>query len=235
MNISNPPIEAFGATREFISSLSESWLPIRQSVDRNHLEGHHYNPLRSITIKETDHSRILGELLKPDGSHGKGTLFLDSFLQRIGITPVDGKWIVTVESDRIDILLRRDSPPSVVIIENKACKASDQPGQLYRYWFRQIFTRYPNLRYDDLCIRERFRIVYLPPSGYTRPTEKSLLRPGDEIHANCDYPNLPQTILDCCSFEADVADWLNELVATESGFSHRLCVFLNLYAQIWRL
>jgi hypothetical protein len=236
MNISNQPTEAFGATRDFISSLSESWLPIRQSdIDRNNLESHHYNPLRSITIKETDHSRILGELLKPDGSHGKGTLFLDSFLKRIGITPVDGKWIVTVESDRIDILLRRESPPSVVIIENKSCKASDQPGQLYRYWFRQIFMRYPSLRYDEEGIWERFRIIYLPPSGYTRPAESSLLRPGDKIYAKCDYHQLPQTILDCRSFAADVADWLNELVATESDCSHRLRTFLNLYAQIWRL
>lgn len=229
MNESNPTAEAFQSTRDFINGLSSSWCEIRRSEsERNKRENHHYNPLRAITIKETDHSRILGELLKPDGSHGKGTLFLHSFLRRIGIDPAPGKWIVTVESDRIDILLRREHPASVVVIENKSCNATDQPGQLYRYWFRQIFRRYPELEYHTPDTRQQFRMIYLPPGGYTRPAELSLLQPSDEEYEACEHPRLPHSILDCRSFETDVADWLNELVDSETGFSERLRIFLKL-------
>jgi len=231
-----PQTEPFLATRKFITSLSESWWEIRQEeIERNKSHNHHYNPLRSITIKETDHSRILGELLKPDGSHGKGSLFLDSFLRRIGIEPGDGKWIVTIESDRIDILLRRDNPASVVIIENKSCNASDQPGQLYRYWFRQIHGRHPSLNYQDPDLPTRFRVIYLPPGDYARPDDRSVLRPPDPGYASCEHARLPESVIDCRSFEADVAEWLNELMASEPGLSERLRTFLKLYTQIWRL
>ncbi len=236
MNNRSSSTAALAATRDFITSLSDSWCKIRQAeIERNRKENHHYNPLRSITIKETDHSRILGELLKPDGSHGQGRLFLDSFLRRIGIDPVEGKWIVTVEQDRIDILLRRDEPASVVIIENKSCNASDQPGQLYRYWFRQIHQRHPGLRYDYLDLEKRFRVIYLPPGEYARPGERSVVRPPDAAYSACKHARLPESILDCRSFEADVAEWLNELMESETGLSERLRIFLKLYTEIWRL
>ena len=236
MSDPDPPPEAFGSARKFITSLSTSWCPIRRAeIERNLEENHHYSPLRAISIKETDHSRILGELLKPTGSHGKGDLFLKSFLRRIGISPVEGNWVVTVELDRIDILLRRSDPASVVIIENKACQATDQPGQLYRYWHRQIHRRHNGPNNGNPVPRERFRIIYLPPGDCTRPDERSVLRPSDLNDSTCNEARIPEDILDCRSFQTDVADWLNELLESEMGLSDRLRIFLKLYTEIWRL
>ena len=166
---------------DFVASLDQEWAQIKLAeLERNRKENHHYSPLRHITIKETDHSKLLGELLDPNGSHGQGPLFLESFLTRIGIhAPAQGTWNVTVELGRIDILMRRDNPQSVVIIENKANDAEDQDGQLYRYWFSEIYSRNPNLDYSDPDTAARFKIIYAPALTYSRPIDSSLQRPSD--------------------------------------------------------
>jgi hypothetical protein len=223
-------------TRRLIARLSDEWVAIRRKeLERNVRENHHFNPLRGITIKETDHSRILGGLLDPRGSHGQNSLFLYSFLKQLKVEPQSGTWHVTIESGRVDILLRRVDTASVVIIENKANSAQDQDGQLYRYWFHEIHSRHEHLNYHDPDIRSRFRVVYLPPGGHARPAERSLIRPLDPAYASCPHPSLPMTILDCRSFKFDVAVWLREMANQNQNLSTRLKTFLNLYAEIWSL
>jgi hypothetical protein len=162
------------STQKLITRLKTEWVPIRdEDRERNVRENHNFNPLRNITIKETDHSRILGELLDPRGSHGQGSLFLYAFLHKVGIERLGGNWRITIEAGRVDILLRRDNPLSVVIIENKSNNAQDQDGQLYRYWHDEIHVRHGNLSYRDPDTYKRFRVIYLPPGGYSRPLEHS--------------------------------------------------------------
>jgi len=223
------------STRQMIAGLAADWCEIRRTeIEKNSRENHHFNPLRHIRIKETDHSRILGGLLNPHGNHGQKSLFLHSFLDLLGIEPRDGRWTVAVESSgHVDILLRRDDPASVVIIENKANSAQDQDGQLYRYWFKTIFSPYPEIEYDDPETAKRFRVVYLPPGGYARPAERSLIRPADLAYSSCPYDRLPMAILDCRSFRTDVTGWLKELAGP--NLSPRLVTFLNIYSEIWKI
>lgn len=66
-----------------------------------------------ISTKELLHSEIIAELLRPNGKHGYGDVFLQEFMRSIGIDPqaqdfsaVEVKTEVsTDESRRIDILI----------------------------------------------------------------------------------------------------------------------------------
>src|SRR5690606_34578014 len=109
-----------------------------------------------------------------NGDHGEGPLFLHSFLEHIGIEePKCGEWRVTIEAGRVDILLVRKNPLSVVIVENKARGAVDQPSQLYRYWFNEIFKRAPKLDYADVAINRRFKIIYAPAGEFIQVAPSS--------------------------------------------------------------
>lgn len=231
-----------------IKKFIEEYLPIwikkkNEELEKNEKENHHFNPLRSIKIKETDHSKILGELLNPEGSHGKNYLFLHSFLDMIKIDkPKEGTWNVYIESCSVDILLKRDDPLSVVIIENKANSAVDQEGQLYRYWFENIYS----IARDQGCSlkdRNRFRVVYAPPFAFSLPSEQSQRKPDNYMP----YPNLidempdevPSEIVDSLSFSLDFAPWLlslaNDLCNEQEAEISRIPMFLRLYAEIWRI
>ena len=218
----------------FIASLGTEWAGIKHSeIEKNQKENHHYSPLRSITIKETDHSRLLGVLLDPYGAHGQGRLFLNSFLDLLGVEkPAEGNWKISVEDEHVDILLRRANPPGVIIIENKANDAVDQHGQLYRYWFTKIFRAYPKLNYRDPETARNFKIVYAPALSFHRPAADSTKRPPDLADAPAHYPTMPLPI-DYLYFELDVAPWL-ERMANEVK-SPRLNIFLKLYAEIWKV
>ena len=219
---------------DYVASLDTDWGNIkREELAKNRLENHHFSPLRMITIKETDHSRLLGELLDPNGTHGQKRLFLTSFLDMLGVyEPLQGEWKVTVEAGRIDILIRRDNPPSVIIIENKANDAVDQDGQLYRYWFQEIYQPYSDLNYEDPGTKQRFKIVYAPSLSFKQPTENSLLRPANLLGAPEKHDKLPIPI-DYRFFKLDIAPWLEQMAAKVE--SARLKVFLKLYAEIWRI
>ena len=108
-NAGNPGDAPSQHIHALIEALGFEW-PKRKAAEiaRNVRERHHFSPLRAITIKETDHSRILGDLLDPDGTHGEGPRFLHEFLRVIGMDqPEEGTWQVKVESDNVDILLVR--------------------------------------------------------------------------------------------------------------------------------
>ena len=219
---------------KFVGSLGTDWANIKRAeTERNQRENHHYSPLRSITIKETDHSKLLGGLLDPYGAHGQGRLFLNSFLDLLGFEkPTEGTWKISIEDDHIDILLRRTNPPSVIIIENKANDAVDQRGQLYRYWFKKIYRAYPKLDYHDPTTARCFKIVYAPSLSFCRPAADSTKRPSDLADAPAKYPTLPLPV-DYLYFELDVAPWLERMA--EEVKSARLKIFLKLYAEIWKV
>ena len=216
-----------GELHSLISQLETGWIPTRDAeVKKNREENHHYSPLRSITIKETDHSRLLGELLKPDGSHGMGDLFLQSFLELIGINqPKEGKWQATVEKGRIDILLRRENPASVIIIENKANSAVDQAQQLYRYWYQEIYSYYPTLNYNDPSTQDRFKIIYAPARAFEKPSTSSLKAPDEQVAMQSECQTMPLE-LTYLSFNREISAWLESLV--DQVPSSRLKVFLKL-------
>lgn len=91
-----------------------------------------FSILRSDHEEVGLHSKFLFELLNPNGSHGKGNLFLQMFLEHIGIkTFLLNKVTVSCEKDNIDILIT--NPRQSIVIENKIY-AGDQPNQLERYY-----------------------------------------------------------------------------------------------------
>lgn len=120
-----------------------------------------YNPieffLEKLVQKETAHSKLLADLLNPNGQHGQGTQFLDFFIKRLGIeeqtkdinlslTFIKTEYsIPTTSSDdphkkvngRIDILLKCydnfGKNKLTLIIENKLNGALFGKRQLEKY------------------------------------------------------------------------------------------------------
>ena len=111
-----------GTANAAAADLLAAWLTARTEGEaRNAQFGSHFNPLALVPLKETVHSRIIGELLNPCGSHGQRSLFLRCLLVRLGVLePDSGEWRHTVEADRVDVMLARAQPRSVILIENKA-------------------------------------------------------------------------------------------------------------------
>jgi hypothetical protein len=98
-----------------------------------------YNVFRILGVEEQEvslHSAFLVHLFDPLGVHGQGSLFLDSFLNEIGITRRASDWSCEREwpipSGRIDILLQSKKDQVSIAIENKI-HASDEATQLRRY------------------------------------------------------------------------------------------------------
>ena len=156
------------------------------------------------------HSAFLANLLDPHGFHGQGSLFLNAFLEKIGIETASGKWRVETEKwagyvddinysnlGRMDIVLKNER--SAIVIENKIDHV-DEPHQLWRYgkWLEN--------EYGPGCLREKkhFRIVYLTPSG-RKPTDNSI-----EKQYKDDSFNLKEDIgcITKLSYKKDLSEWL---------------------------
>lgn len=93
----------------------------------------------SISTKELLHSKILAELLNPQGRHRCGEAFLREFLSQIGISEPQklseahaDTEVGTADGRRIDILITWEKDRAI-IIENKLNNAVDQPDQLKDY------------------------------------------------------------------------------------------------------
>lgn len=140
-----------------------------------------YNPMERfaeyVSTKEIIHSKIIADLLKPDGEHQLGNGFLFKFLQKLGVeintqsSPNAENPIRECKIDiehyaptalngvetkgRIDIfglVELADKKKYAIIIENKLNDACDQPWQLERY------TKYINDNYEGYEVKT----VYLP-------------------------------------------------------------------------
>src|SRR5688572_11747237 len=90
-----------------------------------------FSILRNKNDEVNLHSRFIGELLNPIGSHKLGNIFLNHFLKLLNInTQGFEKATVHREYKDIDILIKSGS--KAIILENKIW-AEDQEKQLERY------------------------------------------------------------------------------------------------------
>lgn len=124
-----------------------------------------------IARKEIHHSYFLSWLLTPEASHGQGDLFLSAFIldlfkkaRAAGFVPpasaidIDGTELTRIEVRRewrrIDLLLISESPPFLIIIENKV-DSGEHSDQLSRYEaiIKRDFSSVPSL------------YVFLTPTG----------------------------------------------------------------------
>lgn len=216
-----------------LNELIDDFSELKSTIDaQNKKTSFLYNPLFDIPIQEPIHSKILAKLLNPYAKHGQGGLFLYTFLEQIGIKePTSGSWRVTAELGRIDILLVRDNPLSIVIVENKSNNAQDQPNQLYRYWYQEIFKRKDDLIYPE----ENFQILYLCSSESKTPDENSITIPS-ELKL-CEDKRLPDTMpmdYKLVNFNPDIVRWLTTSLKKLDISNHRLSEFINLYIELWR-
>lgn len=126
------------AKEEFIAinkELLDKFGNIKQEFDEQNKEKSIYFNVFNLfkpELSEPKHSFLLANLLNPNSNHGQEKLFLSNFLELIGIeNSKDNLWNISLEKGkadegRIDILLTRNEPDSVVIIENKSNNAKDK-------------------------------------------------------------------------------------------------------------
>lgn len=217
------------------SATLEDFLPKR--IDAQELNARtscDFNPLRFFSIGETTHSRILAYLLDPRAQHGQGYIFLQIFLEQIGIKDREGPWIVTAEIGRVDVLIKRyRHPHSAILIENKCHYAIDQPNQLYRYWYQEIYL--PNVdinpRGDMPYSPDRYRIVYLPADGNKSPERQALNRCADLPSVLPEA--VPSSLVNFLTFYKDIRRWLTACIEKLPVDNHRLRQFLEQYNELW--
>jgi hypothetical protein len=122
--------------------------------------------LLKVANLERYHTRLLGDLLHPNGSHGQGKLFLDTFADLI-CPPLIRSYVheandvtTSVEYDtyfgRLDILIASLAKRFFIVIENKI-GTIDAPDQLDRYskWLERQTNARPECRL----------LLYLTPKG----------------------------------------------------------------------
>jgi len=231
--------EHLNSQMKTVGPLLADWILNRTKVaEFNRLNGTSFNPLSRLKIDETMHSRILGDLLNPNGTHGQRNMFLSPFLENLGIPESTGElWHVTVETGRVDILIWRNHPEkSAVIIENKSNAAGDQPNQIYRYWHREMFLGDRGLwmSMDEAKIRERnrrFHVVYLARDGGKSPESHSMERPRGLEDAN-PFERVP---LECRVIPLAnlMALWEQKAFPLIPPENHRLRSFLSQYQELW--
>lgn len=208
--------------------------------ERNRLESGNLNVFRFFNPGETTHSRLLAFFLDPHAQHGQGMLFLTEFLLLLGIEePAGGahQWRVTAETGRIDVLLRRKHPHTVIILENKSNYAVDQPNQLYRYWHQEIYRQQLAQHRPAAEIAQppshRYRLVYLAPAAWKQLEAQSLQKPeGSEWSAQ--LPAVVPMKVEQHLFSDFVVQWLTNAVAQLPATNHRLREFTLQYLQFWQ-
>ena len=209
-------------------------------------DGHLFNILslwnRLSGLGETLHSRLLHFLLSPDVLHGQGYRFLFEFLLLAGVdNPQKGKWIVTAEESccesRVDVLLKRHHPHSVIVIENKSNWATDQANQLYRYWYRQIHTCRADCDPSYYRDRNDLRIIYLSPSenkAYSEQTCRKPLYDPTLFDSKAEYDYLPEQIPlkpELWTFDNQIQQWIERCMELLNESNIPLKNYLHQYKE----
>ena len=211
-----------------------------ESREQNRQQSRDLNVFRFFNPGETTHSRLLAYFLDPGESHGQGDLFLVEFMKLLDIsqpnTVVTSPWIVTAEKGRVDVLIKRKHPHTVVVIENKSNFASDQPNQLYRYWHREIYLKQVERNASQ---QERanppinhYRVIYLSPASWKQVDEQSICRPKEGYDGQPD--SVPAAIVEHKLFDELVVEWLENALRLIPVDNHRLREFTNQYVQYWQ-
>lgn len=180
-----------------------------------------FNVFEILSPKETQLSKFIGELLKPEGVHAQGKLFLnqfiDSFLRKKTFFKNAKNVDVSLEysskslDGRIDIFILFDNKFAIAI-ENKPF-TDDQEAQI--------------MRYCDFMAKEygedKYLMIYLEAQG-EYPTEKSLSK--DE-RAKLEKENKFSVI----SY-SQLRDWINNCIEIlkEAG-AKRLTKLLGEFAE----
>lgn len=163
----------------YIDQLLHDAQTITESFERvSRASGEKFNLFSILGVETnevTTHSRFIAELLNPLGSHGRGKVFLDKFLEAMGLTGFFGESLpkVFVEkgfninengqniTGRIDILIESLDGTKSILIENKIY-AAEQDKQLERYLqFRPngkllFLTLFGEESYQDKDIKNRY-------------------------------------------------------------------------------
>ncbi len=123
----------------------------RRYAELAKLSGDNFNvfSILGLSSNELSHSKIIAELLNPQGCHEQGDLFLKLFLtlfrdeERVNDFKTENakveveKFIGSISTDntkggRIDIVITGANPKDQILIENKIY-ASDREKQIFRY------------------------------------------------------------------------------------------------------
>ena len=192
-----------------------------------HKRGEHFNIFNvlDLTSDETrTHSAFIAELLDPNGSHGLGDQFLQSFVNTIDCLKswhfdtqsarvhkelsIGGKNEDCSEGGRIDIVV--ESNGKAIIIENKIY-AGDQEKQLVRYY------NYGTKNYSN-----GIRLLYLTLNG-DDASEYS----HEKLVVNEDYYAI--------AYNHEISDWLQrciEFSARQPLVRETLIQYQNLINQL---
>lgn len=215
------------------------WLEnIKTNRELNKINGLNFNIFTifenefGFRISETMHSKLLKMLLNPHEIHGQGNKFLIEFLKILNVSnPEQGIWQVTAEKGRVDILLKRSYPESVIVIENKSNWANDQQNQLYRYWHNNIYLKTKRIDEEFYKLNnDRYQIIYLVPNeNKTYDVNITLSKPN---YYHSDLPmKLPMEIK-YIDFSIQIQEWLEICKKILSEENTRVKEYINQYQLI---
>lgn len=177
-------------------------------------------------------SKLIKFLLDAKETHGQGNIFLIEFLKILNIeSPEIGIWHVTAEVGRIDVLLERKFPQSIILIENKSNWANDQKNQLYRYWYQAIFQKtkeHSKHFYDNNT--HKYQIIYLVPNINKNYESHSVLKPFD--FQGSFYNELPERVpmdILVATFDELIQIWLNKCLTILHEDNHRVREYITQY------
>lgn len=190
--------------QKFLDEVKLIWKKSEVEKAEAHKRGEHFNIFNvlDLTSDETrTHSAFIAELLDPNGSHGLGDQFLQSFVNTIDCLKswhfdtqsakvhkelsIGGKNEDCSEGGRIDIVV--ESNGKAIIIENKIY-AGDQEKQLVRYY------NYGTKNYSN-----GIRLLYLTLNG-DDASEYS----HEKLAINEDYYAI--------AYNHEISDWLQRCI-----------------------
>ena len=197
-------------------------------------DGHNFNVFYLLkdecgfNVQETMHSKLIKFLLDPFASHGQGNKFLIDFLNLLKIeNPDKGVWNITAEQGKIDILLHRSAPETVIVVENKSNWACDQPNQLYRYWYYAIFSRTRETNKDFYSKnKDKYQVIYLAPNTNKEISEQSISKPEDW---SSNLPNKIPIEIKTQYFNDFIQEWLEICKKHLSETNHRVREYITQY------
>jgi len=167
------------------------------------------------------HSAFLKSLFDPQGGHGQGVWFLNTFLEKAGIQPFDEQENIQVfseytrlrdgsqggnrERDSIDIYIKTGD--RAVIIENKIY-AGNREKQL---------CRYVRLAMDENFAFEKIDVIYLSLDGREPGCEPEEFKDINYVPSKDDgCPRLrfgdAEKEIKLMSYATDIIDWLDKCI-----------------------